>query len=177
MSQVKRGVEDTQIAEGDVAEKKEKSGLDHTNIFFRAAEDLRAIQEAQIKQYDEAWTKITALQAFLADAAMVDALDKFFDRRCRTREIEPTVATIKRSKRTDRLTRGSDPSWYAIAVHAPKMFERAIPGSRNYVLDIIQGTDISINKLRLKSMTKDPEWLKIIHTLTMQQKEAEQYFG
>lgn len=171
MSQVKRAADTA----GDTPEKKEKSELDPSNIFFRAIEDHRSMQEAEIKEFDKAWTKIAALQALLTDADTKDALDKFISD-WDMRGVKAALDTIKCCDRSRRPTAVEDVRWWDIMEHVPKMFERAIPGSRCYVYNIINGNGISGSKQKLKSMTKDPEWLKIIHTLAKQKKEAEQYF-
>lgn len=157
---------------GDTPEKKIE--LDPSNIFFRAIEDHRSIQEAEIKESDKAWAKIAALQALLVD--MDDALDKFITSKPDRYRVKEALDIIKSRKRSSWPTAVKDVRWWDIEEHVPRMFERAIPGSKRYVASIINGTDISGNKQKLKEMTKDPEWLKTIHTLAKQKKEAEQYF-
>ncbi len=165
-SQTKRPLETT--SEEPQTEKKLCA---EDNIFIQAWEELKQESAEEAKKYAQAQQVAREVLENLSGPRL-EVVRRALGRNPSKQAIDDALSSLRHLADKKHEKPKTKFPWYEIQERVSVLFERAIPGSRSLVDDMLRGSAITEAKKRLKTMTQDPKWLKIIHNLLSLEKEA-----
>ena len=164
-SQTKRPLETT--SEEPQTEKKLCA---EDNIFIQAWEELKQESVEEAKKYAQAQQVAREVLENLSGPRL-GVVEWAMTKCSGGGSIDDALSSLQ-SLVDEELKPQTNFKWYEIQARVGRIVERAIPDSRFGVGNMLRGSAVSEAKKRLKTMTQDPKWLKIIHNLLSLEKEA-----
>jgi hypothetical protein len=164
-AQTKRPLETT--SEEPQAEKKLCA---EDNIFIQAWEELKQESVEEAKKYAQAQQVAREVLENLSGPRL-EVIEWAITKCSGAGSIEDTLSSLK-SLVDEELKPQTNFKWYEIQKRVTLLIAKAIPDSSFGVGNMLRGSAVSEAKKRLKTMTQDPKWLKIIHNLLSLEKEA-----
>lgn len=164
-SQTKRPLETT--SEEPQTEKKLCA---EDNIFIQAWEELKQESAEEAKKYAQAQQVAREVLENLSGPRL-GVVEWAMTKCSGGGSIDDALSSLQ-SLVDEELKPQTNFKWYEIQARVGRIVERAIPDSRFGVDNMLRGSAVSEAKKRLKTMTQDPKWLKIIHNLLSLEKEA-----
>lgn len=165
-SQTKRPLETT--SEEPQTEKKLCA---EDNIFIQAWEELKQESVEEAKKYAQAQQVAREVLENLSGPRL-EVVNKAFNRPHPRQTLAEALSSLKNLAEAKPIRAEKSFHWDSIQARVRRVVERAIPGSGSLVQEMLYGVGVSEAKKRLKTMTQDPKWLKIIHNLLSLEKEA-----
>ena len=165
-SQTKRPLETTSEEEPQT----EKKLCAEDNIFIQAWEELKQESVEEAKKYAQAQQVAREVLENLSGPRL-EVIEWAITKCSGAGSIEDTLSSLQ-SLVDEELKPQTNFKWYAIQTRVRRIVERAIPGSGFGVGNMLRGSAVSEAKKKLKTMTQDPKWLKIIHNFLSLEKEA-----
>lgn len=166
-SQTKRPLETTREEEPQA----EKKLCAEDNIFIQAWEELKQESAEEAKKYAQAQQVAREVLENLSGPRL-EVVNQALNRPHSKQTLAEALSVLKHLTEAKPLRAKKSFHWDSIQARVRRIVERAIPGSTSWVQEMLYGVGVSEAKKRLKAMTQDPKWLKIIHNLLSLEKEA-----
>ncbi len=166
-SQTKRPLETTS-EEGPQTEKKLCA---EDNIFIQAWEELKQESVDNSGEFEQARQVAREVLENLSGPRL-EVVSKALNRPHSKQTLAEALSVLRSLVDKERPKPNTKFPWYKIQERVSILFGQAIPNARGSVNDMLRGMGITEAKKRLKTMTQDPKWLKIIHNLLSLEKEA-----
>lgn len=149
----------------------EKKLCAEDNIFIQAWEELKQESADEAKKYAQAQQVAREVLENLSGLRL--AILEWAVTKCSgSGSIEGALSSLQRLASDEELKPQTKFYWHKIQRRVSVLIEKAVPGSQYSVSNMLRGSAVTETKKRLKAMTQDPKWLKIIHNLLSLEKEA-----
>ena len=149
----------------------EKKLCAEDNIFIQAWEELKQRMVDNSKEFEQAQQVAREVLENLSGPRL-EVVKRALGRNPSKQALDDALSSLRHLVDKQHAKPQTKFYWYEIQARVSVLFERAIPGSRSLVNGMLRGSAVTETKKRLKAMTQDPKWLKIIHNLLSLEKEA-----